>query len=170
MQIASGMDSQSFPDLFKGKLPRRIVFGLVRQDRVSGKYSLHPFKFENFNLAELALTLNGQSIPATPLEMNYETGDYQRAYLNTLSALDLDIGNVGLAITPELWASAYNLYAFKLQPGPIKNNVESTVTNGSVNVEFKFRSKTTDAIQVFLYYETNSGLEITANNEAFIAN
>jgi hypothetical protein len=168
MQIASGMSSASFPDLFKGKLPRRIVFGLVRQDRVSGKYNLNPFKFENFNLSQLALTLNGQPIPSEPLQTNYEIADYQRAYLNTLEALDLDVGNTGIVLTQDLWAAAYNLYAFKLHPGPIKSNLESTLTKGTVNVDFTFRSPTTAAIQVFVLYETNSGAEITANNEAFL--
>jgi len=100
--------------------------------------------------------------------MDYENQDYQRAYLSTLSALGLDVGNNGLTLTPELWESAYNLYAFKLVPGPIKASIESTRTKSSVNLNFKFKAQTPAPIEVLIYSETNHALEITATNKTLI--
>jgi hypothetical protein len=167
-QIAANMTSATFPSIFTDKLPRRIVVALVQQDRVTGKYTLNPFKFQHFDLQSLTVTVNGQSIPADPLTMNYSTGDYQRAYLNTLSALGLDVGNYGVTLTPELWESAYNLYAFKLVPGPIKSSVESTRVRGAVNLNFNFRRATPTPIEVLVYSETNRTLEITTTNKTFV--
>jgi hypothetical protein len=167
-QIPSNMTSATFPSVFNDKMPKRIVIALVQQDRVTGKYTLNPFKFQHFNLQTLTVTVNGKSIPADPLSMDYNTQDYQRAYLNTLSALGLDVGNNGLTLTPELWESAYNLYAFKLVPGPIKSSIESKLVRGSVNLSFKFKQATPAPIEVLVYSETNRTLEITATNKAFI--
>jgi len=49
-QIAANMTSATISSVFSDKLPRRIVIALVQQDRVTGKYSLNPFKFQHFNL------------------------------------------------------------------------------------------------------------------------
>ena len=167
-QIAANMTSATISSVFSDKLPRRMVIALVQQDRVTGKYSLNPFKFQHFNLQALTLTVGGQSIPSDPLTMDYENQDYQRAYLSTLSALGLDVGNNGLTLTPELWESAYNLYAFKLVPGPIKASIESTRTKSSVNLNFKFKAQTPAPIEVLIYSETNHALEITATNKTLI--
>jgi hypothetical protein len=167
-QIAANMTSATFSNIFNDKLPRRIVIALVQQDRVTGKYNLNPFKFQHFNLQALTVTVNGLPIPSDPLTMNYSDRDYQRAYLNTLGALGLDVGNNGLTLTPELWESAYNLYAFKLVPGPIKASIESTRVRGAVNLSFNFKQATPAPIEILVYSETNRTLEITANNKAFV--
>ena len=166
-QIGANLTSASFASIFPDKLPKRIVVGLVRQDRVTGKYSLNPFKFENFDLKSVFVTVGGKSIPAVPLSMNYGNQDYARAYINTLAALNLDTANKGIELNPELWANAYNLYAFKLVPGAIQGSIESTRLRASVNLSFEFSAKTTAPIEVFVYSETGRNLEITATNKAF---
>jgi hypothetical protein len=167
-QIGKGLTSASFPNIFTDKLPKRMIIALANQERVTGKYSLNPFKFENFGLVKLGVTVGGKSIPAEPLTMDYATGDYQRAYLSTLGALGLDTGNQGLSIAPELWASAYNLYAFKLVAGPIGGSVESTQYTGAVNLTFDFKAAVVSPIEILVYSETNRCLEITATNKAFV--
>jgi len=167
-QIPAKGTSANFSNIFVDKLPRQIVIALVRQDRVNGKYNLNPFKFEHFNLLHLEVKVNGQTIPADSLTMDYNIKDYQRAYLNTLAALGLDTGNNGLTLTPDLWEKAYNLYAFKLVPGPIKAAVESTHVKGAVDLSFKFKTAVVEPIEVIVYYETNKTLEISSVNKVFV--
>jgi hypothetical protein len=168
VQISQGNTKVSYSDIFSGKLPKRIIVAMIKQERVTGKYELNPFKFENFNLSSIKLTVGGKSIPAIPLSMDYNTNDYQRAYLSTLSALDLDIANHGIALSPELWANAYNLYAFKLVPGPIQGSIESTRQRSAVNLSLEFRAGVAAPVEVLIYSETNRTLEITATNKAFV--
>lgn len=167
-QIGANLTSASFASIFPDKLPKRIVVGLVRQDRVTGRYSLNPFKFDNFDLKSVVVTVGGKSIPAVQLTMNYGNRDYARAYINTLAALNLDTANKGIELEPELWANAYNLYAFKLVPGAIQGSIESTRLRSTVNLSFEFRTATTAPIEVFVYSETGRNLEITATNKAFV--
>lgn len=167
-QIGRGMTSATFPNVFTDKIPKRIVVALVQQNRMTGKSELNPFKMEHFDLQRLTVTVGGKSIPALPLSMDYSAKDYQRAYLNTLGALGLDVGNRSIVLTPELWESAYNLYAFKLVPGPTQGSVESTRQRGAVNLSFSFKTATTSSIEVLVYSETNRTLEITATNKAFV--
>lgn len=167
-QIGRGMTNATFPNIFTDKIPKRIVIALVQQSRMTGKYELNPFKMQHFDLQRLTVTVGGKSLPALPLSMDYATKDYQRAYLSTLGALGLDVGNRGLVLTPELWESAYNLYAYKLVPGPTQGSVESTRQRGAVNLSFAFKVATPSSIEVLVYSETNRTLEITATNKAFV--
>jgi hypothetical protein len=101
-------------------LPSRIVLGLVDAAAVAGAYNLNPLQFKNASLTNMKLTVGGQSMPREALQMNFTTGEYLTAYYTTLGALNMDIGNRAISLTPTEWANGYNLYAFKLQPGPIE--------------------------------------------------
>jgi hypothetical protein len=101
-------------------LPSRIVLGLVDTAAIAGALNLNPFNFKHAGLTGMKLTVGGQSVPREGLTMNFTTGEYLTAYYTTLAALNMDIGNRAIALSPTDWASGYNLYAFKLQPGPIE--------------------------------------------------
>ena len=164
-QIAAGVAAHGISNMFTAKLPKRIVIGLVSHDRVDGAFNLNPFKFSNFGLTQVVLTVGGAQVPREALKMNFAQNSYGRAYLNTLASLSMDIGDRALAITPELWASAYNLYAFKLVPGPIEDcTVESLMTTGNVALSLTFAATITVPIDVIVYSETNSQIEITSLN------
>jgi hypothetical protein len=103
-----------------GTLPSRIVLGLVDTAAVAGAYNLNPFNFKHAGLSSIRLTVGGQSVPREAPTMNFTTKEYLTAYYTMLGALNLDIGNRAIALTPAEWANGYNLYAFKLQPGPVE--------------------------------------------------
>jgi hypothetical protein len=101
-------------------LPSRLVLGLVDTAAIAGAYNLNPFHFKNAGITGMKLTVGGQPVPREGLTMNFATGDYLTAYYTMLGAMGMDIGNRAIAITPHEWANGYNLYAMKLQPGPIE--------------------------------------------------
>ena len=58
--IAQGQSSFQKNDLFVGKVPRRVVVGLVRNDAYLGYKAPNPFNFQLFNLKSLKLLVNGE--------------------------------------------------------------------------------------------------------------
>ena len=56
--IAQGQSSFQKNDLFLGKVPRRVVVGLVRNDAYVGDRARNPFNFQLFNLKSLKLLVN----------------------------------------------------------------------------------------------------------------
>ena len=162
--------SMQYSNIFPDKLPKRIVIGLVTQGRVQGAYNLNPFKFEPFGLQEIDLTVNGKSLPKEKLAMNYAANDYTRAYCHTLEALDLGFGNHATSLTPAIWASCCNLYAFKLVPGPIdSSSMVYMCARGTVNLKLTLAAGNADAITVFVYSETPSLIEITKLNSVLLS-
>jgi hypothetical protein len=167
-QIATGSSSAEFTDLFKTKLPKRIVVGLIAHARTSGAYNKNPFKFDNMSATQVAVTVGGSTIPRDPLVMNYGAHSYGRAYLNTLAALGYDIGDRSIVVNPNLWAFAYTLYAFKLVPG-LCDQTESVRNLSNVKIKFTFGTALTEPVDVLIYSETNGALEITNLNSVVMS-
>ena len=61
--IAQGQSSFQENDLFLGKVPIRVVVGLVRNDAYVGDKARNPFNFQLFNLKSLKLAVNGEEYP-----------------------------------------------------------------------------------------------------------
>ena len=70
--IAQGQSSFQKNDLFLGKVPRRVVVGLVRNDAYVGDKARNPFNFQLFNLKSLKLLVNGEEYPAPGIELCLE--------------------------------------------------------------------------------------------------
>ena len=159
--IGNGIQSNSIPLNFPAKLPKRIFIGFVLNTAATGNIGQNPFEFRNFGLEDLRVALSGEHIPNGGIITDYATGDYQRAYLNTLSALGLDNDNRAIWLKPEEFASGYNIHGFKLAPGPIEGTVFSAAKSvGSLTVLFKFAAPLTAAVDMIVFAETPAILEI----------
>jgi hypothetical protein len=160
--LAAGSSSSTVAFPFPTRMPKRVVVGFVTNAASSGAYHLNPFNFQNFGITDLSLTWNGQKIPSDGLSMSYPDGQYYRAYLNTLEALGLDTDNRAIALAPQDWKQGYNLYAFKIAPGPIDNTIHTASTSGAgtLTLDVKFAAALGEAVDVLMYCETPGTLEI----------
>ena len=158
--LETGCRSKTIDISLQSKLPKRIVVGFVAQAASSGAYNNNPFNFQNFGLTSIHLTLSGQSIPADGLAMDYSAGDYNRAYLNTLAALEINTGNRAIALNPKEFKQGFNLYAFKLAPGTLDSNVQPNTTNGRLSLHCTFKDSLKESVDVLVYSESFSVLEI----------
>ena len=159
--IAQGFQGTGTTLNFPAKLPKRIFIGFVLNAACTGAIGENPFNFQHFGLTDLTVTLNGNSIPADGMKMNFTTGDYQRAYINTLAALGLDNDNRGISLTPHEFANGFNLHGFKISPGPIDGTVFCSATSGgSIVVKATFGAGLAAAIDMIVFAETPAVLEI----------
>ena len=166
LSLASGQSSYSHTNIVPGKKPRRIIVGITTQARVNGAYNLNPYVFANHGLKQVYLSIGGKSVPTDLQLMDFGKHSYRHEYLNLLAQLELDVGNSGLVIPPELWASTYNLYAFKLTPVSLNGNADAPSATASVDIHFVFGTALTEPLEVLVYSEKTSYLEIDQNNQA----
>jgi hypothetical protein len=145
-----------------GRMPNRITLCMVATSAHNGEYNENPFNFRNFGLTDLQLTVGSRTIPHEPLKMNYTLGDYAEAYLSTLASLGIDQGDRAISLTPEEWATAYNVYTFKLAAGDISTGVlnSSTATSVDITVNGTFANPLPAHVTVLSYIEHSDVLEI----------
>ena len=103
--IPNGTSTYQNDVVYMGHRPDRIVIDLVGDKRMTGAYTLHPFRFSHLGLSYLALKVIRQQIPRIAYEPNFTTNDGMREYFALFEVLGMDIGNKTKNLTPELWAS-----------------------------------------------------------------
>jgi hypothetical protein len=159
--IAQGFTGTSTTLNFPAKLPKRLFIGFVLNAACTGAIGENPFNFQHFGLTDLTVNLNGNQIPADGMKMNYATGDYHRAYINTLAALGLDNDNRGICLTPHDFANGFNIHGFKISPGPIDGTVFCAANSGgSIVVKATFGAGLAAAVDMIVFAETPAVLEI----------
>ncbi|GFY64447.1 uncharacterized protein F54H12.2 [Trichonephila inaurata madagascariensis] len=111
--IPKGSWSFMQDNVFFGVMPKRVVVGCIDNAAINGQLSLNPFLFDHCNVNFLSIYVDGQPVPTKPLELNYETNCYIRAYHQMFSGFNRGSGNY---LKREEFAQGHTLYVFDLSP------------------------------------------------------
>ena len=149
LTIPTGTSQIEFDNVYQGKLPDVVILAMVSDTDMRGGYQANPFHFRNFGANYFCIQANGEQIPRLAYQPNFANQDYIRGYFGVLEALGFDIDPNCWDLTPEEWANGYNIYAFKITPGPI-GTVRSPADLASARLDIKFSAQTTVKISVLL--------------------
>ena len=159
LTVPTGTAQIEFDNIYQGKLPDLILLGMVSDADMSGGYQRNPFHFQHFGANYLCMQANGIQIPRLAYQPDFANGDYIRSYFGVLEALGFDIGPNCWDLTPEEWANGYNIYAFKITPGPI-GTVTTPARVGGIRLEVKFAGATNGNICVLLLSQNCAEIQI----------
>ena len=67
--IPRGVLNHTETDRFNGLIPQCIIFGMVRNDAYNGNLSRNPFNFQLFDLNAVRLTVNGEELPYSGIDL-----------------------------------------------------------------------------------------------------
>ena len=108
--IAAGEFSFSADNMFQGEVPSQLILGLVSSQAYIGDYKKSPFNFQHFDCNFVAFYVDGQSLPAKPLQPRYADQNFVDAY-QTLQNINKDVW-----ITRDEYDSGYTLYNLDVNP------------------------------------------------------
>lgn len=165
LSIPTGMLSFIQDNLFLNQTPTRLVIGLVTSRAFNGSYTANPFHFNHFNLTYLNVSVDGRTVSGKPITMDYDNNQYARAFFETKLALGLVCRDAGNDINYKHFKNGFTLYAFDLSPSLIDGNQFEMGKSGPVSVEFKFAKTTPEPLQVIIYAEQDSVLEISKTRQ-----
>ena len=149
--------------LFTGQVPRRIVFGLVDNNSYNGTYDKNPYNFKHFDLNYLALHCNGETVPWKPLRPRFDTPnaqDHIMAYQTLFQGTNVLHKDQGVPIDREEFASGYSLFAFDLSPDSSDGTHLNPLQTGSVRLELQFQNPLPNTVNLVVYAEWDSMVEI----------
>jgi hypothetical protein len=110
------------------------------------------------------LYVDGQQIPAKPLQSNFERHKSVRSYLTLFSGTGMLYQDQGNAITRSDYAkSGYCLVAFDLTPDLNDGSYFNLVKQGNLRFELHFAKPLPDTINVIAYAEFDNIIEIDRN-------
>lgn len=165
ISIPKGMLSHIQDNLFLTQTPTRIVLGIVSSASFNGTYKSNPFNFQNYGLMYLNVSVDGRTVSGKPLTMDYEQNQYVRAYFGNNLTMGLIGRNVGNAIEYRDYKYGYALYGFDLSPSLLDGDQFELAKSGPLTIELKFAKVTPEALQVIVYAEMDSIIEISKTRQ-----
>ena len=160
--IPSGVLNHTETDLFNGFIPQCLIFGMVRNDAYNGSLARNPFNFQLFGLSSVRLTVNGEELPYSCLDL---TGGKKIDGYNTLfsGSGDMNCGH-GIDIDREDWEQGYGLFRLDTTPaGSGHPNHLVPHRSGNVNLYLKFDNPTPAVLNLIVYAEFQNQLEVDRN-------
>lgn len=156
--VSTGSRSFMQDNVFLGAIPKRVIITCLNNAAESGQYSSNPFLFEHYNANFISVYVDGNPVPSKPLELDYTSNNYVRAYHRMFPGFNQD---KGIALTREEFAKGYTLYVFDLTPDMCDGSHMNLQHQGNLRLEIKFSTALEHTISVFVYAEFENIIEIT---------
>lgn len=139
--------------IFQGNIPHRVVVAMVSAQRYNGDYMLNPYLFHHFNATNMAVLVNDVSTPHRPLSMDFSKGQFASPLFNLIRT------RPNVLIDVESFDKGYSLFVFDINSK--QNSHELALQNcGNVRLEIQFGTELTEAIQVLVYGEYESCIQV----------
>jgi hypothetical protein len=135
LSIESRATSYTASNLFQGRVPSRLIVGLVETENYEGSYEKNPFEFMNY-ITEIAVLVDGVSCPHAPLKPTQVGGEgffSQFVFLNRENSNFGTIsGNVGDDFIP--------IFGFDLSGQGANSDAFPLIKRGEVSLDMKLQS------------------------------
>ena len=158
--LNSKIYSEILDNVSLGPLPKKLVFALVKSTAFNGAMKENCFDFGNFKLSKVSISIDGEEAPYSPLEMNFDTNGFMKAYYSLFNGLDragLDSGNY---ISPYDFQNGYAIFAFDLTPDMCNGDHFNLVKNGNLRISLHFAKELSVNANVIVYMEHENIIEI----------
>ena len=166
--IATGSKSHSKEALFRGQMPKLVFVGFVRNDAYNGSYTQNPFDFNHFNLAQIALYREGESIPFRPFTPDFSKNFYIREYMALMQSLEIYNKDEDVDITPYEFANGYAIFGFNLTPDLSVAGHAQTSRDGNIRLEVQFATSLAQSINVVVTGIFDGRVEITKHRNVLL--
>ena len=144
-----------------GIMPLQVVFTLIDGSVLSKEKSkVYPFNFRHANLSSVMIKKNGRPILPTPLESNFDEGDYIRMYEHFLSN-----AGASFSILPESYIKGKFFLFFDLTPDKCHSFHNHLGEPGNLEIDLTFRSATSKPYTLISYCFYNASLRIDNNGQ-----
>ena len=158
--ISQASTSLCWDNIFPSGVPSKVIVSLVSSQSINGHLSKNPFNFENYNVTDVGLYINGVSYPHRPYKLDFDTERYLSAYLNLLDSAEINLSKDGLIIERKEFASGYALYSFVLDPTYIDQQYINLVKQGNTRLEMRFATPLKESVTCIVYSEYPSLIEV----------
>lgn len=147
--------------IFQGNLPQKIFIAMVGAGRYNGDYELNPFKFEHFNIGQIAILVNDVSRPHRPVEMNFSTRRYLTALCNLLRMYN------NVVIDYDTFPNGYTIFVFDVNSTDNGDDNLTLRQSGNVRLEMQFDKELDESVQVLVCGEYESCIQIDNTRAVF---
>uniref|UniRef100_A0A7E4VS53 Integrase catalytic domain-containing protein n=1 Tax=Panagrellus redivivus TaxID=6233 RepID=A0A7E4VS53_PANRE len=125
-------------NLFTSLVPRRLIFGIVKQGSFMGGPSSNPFKFEAHGLREFEISAGGKRFPYEKYKMDFDKGNAVLPYLDMFHALGQHYNASNCGITYSKFKAGWTNFVIDLTASQEETSGFELVQNGSTDIRLEF--------------------------------
>ena len=158
--IDDGLLNCEKDNLCSGKVPKLLLYGIVKNSVFNGSREENPFYYRHLNISETRLYIDGVQLIPT-IQTDFTKGSYCEAFLQILKATE----GKSCLLNAESWAYQ-NKWVFDLTPkGSSALSEFYPVRWGNLRLEFKYGAATASGPYTIIFYGLmDSTSQIDANN------
>ena len=170
VSVPPNQQTVSKDNLFMSRLPKKLIIAMVQNDVFNGIEAEHTFNFKHFNLKNFELSVDGENICGTPMNLDFREQKYMRAYNGLFHVLNKSYADSGSDITYSDFAEGYSLFCFDLTADGCGNSGShfELAKQGNLRLKMHFENPLPNTINIIVYGEFESILEITNNREVLL--
>jgi hypothetical protein len=166
--INQGISSTNISGIYRGKLPRSLIFGFVKSAGFNGSFDTNPWLFKHFNVSYVGLTINGTPVPATVFQPDFANGKCIREYRHLLDNLGIYHENESNMIDFEMYKNNTSLFAYDLTPDLCNSYHNHIENSGFINLDLQFKNALTENITLIVFATFNETVKIDAAGQVIL--
>ena len=148
--IPQGQLVLTVEDVFQGSCPEQLVVGLVSSAAFNGSYATNPFNFHHYKCNFAAFYLDGQTVPARPLQPDYQTGNYVDAYMTLFTGTGMYQSGKSINLSRGDYENGHTLYIFDMTQEH-DQYFHPRLKKGNTRLELKFAEGLSESVTAILY-------------------
>ena len=160
--IAKSEMNLTSENLFNSRIPHKLMVGIVTSKAFNGDLTKNPFNFQHFNLKQIILTVDGNSVPMEGgFKPNFRAGKAELWMKEYLALNGENIGNPLWYNGIELkdFNSGYAIYVFTVR------TEHELKKRGLCRLSIEFAEALTEAVTVIVYGKFPDMLQIDQYNK-----
>ena len=123
--------------IFQNEIPQKMAIAFVSSAAYSGDTALNPFNFKHYSLNTLRIYFNDLALPWQPMKLDFNSGDYMKAYYSLFSMMDADQSNFDNDITAYDFAGGYSIFLVDLEVA-VGERLLPVIESGNLRIEAYF--------------------------------
>ena len=167
--IIKGTQNTVISNLHIGALPKVVLIGFVASEDFCGKLNRNPFNFQNFEISQISVEVDGQSYPTKPYTMDFKKAQCLEPFdglLNTLAVRHTPYGQ--LQFDRDAFMHGYTVFGFDLTPGATGRGPMTLIKQGTLSVSVTFASPLQEVVMMVAMLVYDSLIEVTVPNSSLI--
>ena len=172
MTLAKGTLNFSWNHVFQDNCPSKVIIGFIDSEATGvGNLTKNPWNFQNYNLSQINLSVDGIPVNGGPLQLSYneKTGyTIVQVLSNLLTTTRKWLNNEGIDISRDDIPAGYAIYAFDTQPDFDGNEYLSLRKQGSLRIDAVFNAALPHTVNCIVLAERPGYFEITQSRDVVL--
>jgi len=172
MTLAKGTLNFTWNHVFQDNCPSKVIICFVDSEAAGvGSLTKNPWNFQNYNLSQINLSVDGIPVNGGPLQLSYNdaTGyTIVQVLSNLLTTTRKWLNNEGIDISRDDIPGGYALYAFDTQPDFDGNEYLSLRKQGSLRIDAVFNAALPRTVNCIVLAERPGYFEISQSRDVVL--